>query len=464
MLHQAACPASGALPGPSFRSSQTDERTEANESGIVQRIARRRKPTWNSQRSDRGRRRRRMRGYGPGGPVLVAPVPGRRLHRRRCLQLLPAAKGRLRRGPGGPRAAPVEQPSGARLPHRRRKPDRPLLSVQRDPVRLFADQCGLQRQSPAPLPAGVRLHVDVRAVAGAQPLGGRTERAGLHVWLVSAAVVLGVGHHRRSLDAGRLLVRREIPRYPPRAVRVWSVRRPHAAVAGRTFQYRLFDASDARSICCAAFIFCQPRLADRDPLTIQVGRRDVAGGHRMCVWIVGVAACPNLGAEAIEPARVARTGAQSRARLDSRRVLVANGPSLVLVFAGHQPRRGAPQIGTGAGSADQPGRGPTLFRTHPLDAGTGRGRRHVLDPRPDQPGLAGPVSRGLVLHDRMVFGSHAAHSRFRFLSRPGPLRRHHDVGRRRSWLPNRSTGCARRVPSCWGWRCSSPSEPQCGRP
>ena len=72
---------------------------------------------------------RRRRGDFPGRPLLVAPLRGGRLHRRRYLQLLPAAKSHLcprtRRRP----APRLEQPGGTRLSHRRRKPDGPLLPV-----------------------------------------------------------------------------------------------------------------------------------------------------------------------------------------------------------------------------------------------------------------------------------------------------------------------------------------------
>ena len=83
-----------------------------------------------------------------------------------------------------------------------------------------------------------------------------------------------------------------------------------------------------------------------------------------------------------------------------------------------------------APGADQSGGGPSLFWTHPLDAGTRRGSPTLLEPRSRQPDLARSVGGGLDLHDGMVAWRHPVRSGLRFLSRTGAVRRDHHLGGR----------------------------------
>ena len=111
--------------------------------------------------------------------------------------------------PRGPRIAFVEKPGGNGYPivgESQKGPFYPFNVLLYGPV---TGQYGLQRRSSVSLFAGVRFHLDVCAVAGVDPLGGRICRSGLYLRLVSFAFVLGMGHHWRCLDAGRLVVRGE---------------------------------------------------------------------------------------------------------------------------------------------------------------------------------------------------------------------------------------------------------------
>ena len=79
----------------------------------------------------------------------------------------------------------------------------------------------------------------------------------------------------------------------------------------------------------------QSRFAGRDALALAARGCHFSRGRSVRLWAGCAAAGSNVGAQAIESTRIARTGPQSRPRFDPRLVLVASGPPLVLVFAGN---------------------------------------------------------------------------------------------------------------------------------
>ncbi len=157
--------------------------------------------------------------------------------------------------------------------------------------------------------------------------------------------------------------------------------RADGAVIGGALQPRLLHANHARSLRRAPPGICQPRPAGRHAPAVEAGRGDCGDRRRVGFRLGGIAAWSDVGAETVEPAAGSRGGTQSGPRIDSALVLVADGRAVVLVLALHGPRRRAPQGGAGAGGEDQSGRGPSLFWTHPPDAGPRRGRPTLLEPR-----------------------------------------------------------------------------------